>query len=220
MEVGRKVLLQLAKSAPCRLRDARELRPLNGRGGQRSRGTRLFQSVPARDAQCPRPPVKGLSQLRKRAGQSGGRRKRRARFAPQEVSSKPVNECNRDVTLIDSLALRSCPGDHLTSIRDNPHRHFAQIGVRSTCFASPKRGSRPLRTRTPPEANIFFPVDKQSAHYGGFNRVTSRRIVMKRITILIVILCTCWASGAWAQPRTVMQRMGRRVDISRCTRWS
>src|ERR1035441_10683700 len=92
MEVGRKVLLQLAKSAPCRLRDARELRPLNGRGGQRSRGKRLFQSVPAKDAQCPQPPVKGLSQLRKRAGQSGGRRKRRARFAPQEVSSKPVNE--------------------------------------------------------------------------------------------------------------------------------
>src|ERR1035441_5904988 len=79
MEVGRKVLLQLAKSAPCRLRDARELRPLNGRGGQRSRGKRLFQSVPAKDAQCPQPPVKGLSQLRKRAGQSGGRRKRRAR---------------------------------------------------------------------------------------------------------------------------------------------
>src|ERR1035437_536732 len=85
-------LLQLAKGEPFRLRDARELRPLNGRGGQRSRGKRLFQSVAAKDAPCPPPPVKGLSQLRKRAGQSGGRRKRRARFAPQEVSSKPVNE--------------------------------------------------------------------------------------------------------------------------------
>jgi hypothetical protein len=39
-----------------------------------------------------------LSPLRKRAGQSGGRRKRRARFAPQEVSSKPVSECKGDVT--------------------------------------------------------------------------------------------------------------------------
>ena len=96
MEVDRKVLLQLAKREPFRLRDTRELRLLNGRGGQRSRGKRLFQSVPAKDAPCPQPPVKGLSQLRKRAGQSGGRRKRRARFAPQEVSSKPVNECKRD----------------------------------------------------------------------------------------------------------------------------
>src|SRR5229473_1596400 len=75
MEVDRKVLLQLAHLEPFRLRDARELRLLNGRGGQRSRGKRLFQSVPAKDAQCPRPPVKGLSQLRKRAGQSGERRK-------------------------------------------------------------------------------------------------------------------------------------------------
>src|SRR5450759_6026223 len=92
MEVDRKVLLQLAKREPFRLRDARELRPLNGRGGQRSRGKRWFQSVPAKDAPCTQPPVKELSQLRKPAGQSGGRRKRRARFAPQEVSSKPVNE--------------------------------------------------------------------------------------------------------------------------------
>src|ERR1039458_10159360 len=77
MEVDRKVLLQLAKRAPFRLRDARELRPLNGRGGQRSRGKRLFQSVPAKDAPCPQPPVKGLSQLRKRAGQNGGKLRRR-----------------------------------------------------------------------------------------------------------------------------------------------
>src|ERR1035441_1676746 len=81
MGADRKPLLQLAKSEPFRLRDARQLPPLNGRGGQRSRGKRLFQSVPAKDAQCPRPPAKGLSQLRKRAGQSGGRHKRRPREA-------------------------------------------------------------------------------------------------------------------------------------------
>src|ERR1017187_8820624 len=92
MEVDRKVLLQLAKREPFRLRDARELRPLNGRGGQRSRGKRLFQSVPAKDAPCPQPPVKGLAQPRKRARQSGGRPKRRAARAPRKGSSKPVTK--------------------------------------------------------------------------------------------------------------------------------
>src|ERR1039457_3858618 len=77
MEVDRKVLLQLAKREPFRLRDARELRPLNGRGGQRSRGKRLFQSVSAKDARCQQPPVRGLLQPRNRAGQNGGSPKRR-----------------------------------------------------------------------------------------------------------------------------------------------
>jgi hypothetical protein len=54
----------------------KELRLLNGRGGQRSRGKRLFQSVPARDAQCYRLPARGLSQPRKRAGQSGAHKSR------------------------------------------------------------------------------------------------------------------------------------------------
>src|ERR1700687_4737434 len=62
---------QLAKREPFRLRGARELRLLNGRGGHRSKGKRLFQSAPARDAQCPRLPAKGLPQSRERAGQSG-----------------------------------------------------------------------------------------------------------------------------------------------------
>jgi hypothetical protein len=53
--------------------------PLNGLGGQRSGGKRLFQSLPAKDAGCHQPPVKGLSQPRKRVGQSGGRHKRRPR---------------------------------------------------------------------------------------------------------------------------------------------
>src|ERR1039457_1996675 len=73
-------LLQLAKGEPFRLRDARELRPLNGLGGQRLRGKRLFQSVPAKDARYPQPPARGLSLLRKRAVQNGGRPKRSPRF--------------------------------------------------------------------------------------------------------------------------------------------
>src|ERR1019366_101195 len=44
---------------------------------QRSRGTRLFQSPLIRYAQCPQPRVRGLSLLRKHAGRSGGRPKRR-----------------------------------------------------------------------------------------------------------------------------------------------
>src|ERR1019366_1931324 len=110
MGANRKLLLQLAKSEPFRLRDARELQPLNGRGGQRSRGKRLFLSVPAKGAQCPQPPVKGLSLLRKRAGQSGGRRKRRARFALQDVN-----------TILQQLPLRSFPRR-----RAKPHKTPAQ----------------------------------------------------------------------------------------------
>ena len=60
MEVDGKVLLQLAKREPFRLQGARELRPLNGRVGQRSRDKRLFQSVPAKDAPCPQPPRKRI----------------------------------------------------------------------------------------------------------------------------------------------------------------
>src|ERR1035441_3634765 len=89
MGADRKGLMQLAKSEPFRLRDARELRPLNGRGGQRSRG-KGFQPVPAKDAQCPQPPVRGLSLLRKRAGQNGGRPKRRPSLCisvPKDYSS-------------------------------------------------------------------------------------------------------------------------------------
>ena len=58
----------IRKSELFRWRGARELGPLSGRNGQRSRGKRLFQSVPARDAQSPRLPVEGLPQPRKRAG--------------------------------------------------------------------------------------------------------------------------------------------------------
>src|ERR1019366_4399091 len=83
-------LLQLAKGEPFRLRDAGELRPLNGLGGQRLRGKRLFQSVPAKDAKCHQPPVRGLSLLRKRAGQNGGKLRRRVSLCisvPKDYSS-------------------------------------------------------------------------------------------------------------------------------------
>src|ERR1700681_579523 len=86
---------QLARSELSRLRGARELRLLNGRGGQRSRGKRLFQSVPARDAQCPRRPAKGLPQPRKRAGQSGGRSKRTPRLAITYTQDRVASECRR-----------------------------------------------------------------------------------------------------------------------------
>src|ERR1700680_5141513 len=85
---------QRAKGELSRLRGARELRLLNGRGGQRSRGKRLFQSVPARDAQCPRLPAKGLSQPRKRAGQSG-EEKRRPRLPINCTHDPVVSECQR-----------------------------------------------------------------------------------------------------------------------------
>jgi hypothetical protein len=63
---------------------------LNGLGGQRSGGTRLFQSVAAEDALYRQPPAKGLSQPRKHAGQSGGRHTRRSRFAlPHIPMSQP-----------------------------------------------------------------------------------------------------------------------------------
>jgi metal-sulfur cluster biosynthetic enzyme len=48
-------------------------------------------STPTRSSVCPMA-REIVSQLRRRVGQSGGRRKRRARFAPQEVSKKPVIE--------------------------------------------------------------------------------------------------------------------------------
>jgi hypothetical protein len=77
----------LAKRELFRLRGARELRLLNGRGGQRSRDKRLFRSVPARE--CPPLRAEGLSQPRKRAGQNGGRPKNCLRFALPYAMSKP-----------------------------------------------------------------------------------------------------------------------------------
>ena len=53
----------------------------NGLGGQKARGERLFQSLPAKDTRCHQPPAKGLSQPRKCDGHGGGRNTRRLRQA-------------------------------------------------------------------------------------------------------------------------------------------
>ena len=50
--------------------------PLNGRDGERARGKRLFQSSPTRGAGYRLPHARGLSPLRKRDGQNGGRHTR------------------------------------------------------------------------------------------------------------------------------------------------
>src|ERR1039457_5534149 len=90
MGANRKLLLQLARSEPFRLRDARELRPRRGRDGQRLSGRRLFQSQPVQDARCRQPLAEELQQPRKHAGQSGGKRKRRVSLCisvPKDYSS-------------------------------------------------------------------------------------------------------------------------------------
>src|ERR1039458_10313648 len=88
---------QLAKSELFRLPGARELRLLNGGAGQRSRGQRLFQS-PAKDAQCPRLRVRGLSQPRKPAGQSG-EQKRRPSTKPAFARQRSNISTNRHLAL-------------------------------------------------------------------------------------------------------------------------
>src|SRR5260370_7153354 len=80
---------QLAKTELSRLRGARELPLLKERGGQRSRGKKLFQSVPTRDAQCPRLPAQGLPKSRKRAGQNVRRPKNYLRLQPPSAMSEP-----------------------------------------------------------------------------------------------------------------------------------
>src|ERR1039458_6555932 len=124
MEVDRKVLLQLAKREPFRLRDASELRPLNGRGGQRSRGKRLFQSVPAKGAQCPQQPVKGLLQLRKRVGQSGGRCRRRPRLPISFASEAQMSPNRRIAVTSASLRRHSIKKMFSTSALPGKLEHF------------------------------------------------------------------------------------------------
>jgi hypothetical protein len=109
---------QRAKSELSRLRGARELRLLNGRGGQESRGKRWFQSAPARDAQCHQLPVKGLSQLRKRAGQSG-EHKRRPRL-PINYTHDLVVSAVATFRQLSSVALRRNRGGLIISPGDDP----------------------------------------------------------------------------------------------------
>ena len=52
-------------------------RPPSGRGGQRARAKRLFQSLPTGGARCQRPPASGLSLPRNCVGRNGGRSTRK-----------------------------------------------------------------------------------------------------------------------------------------------
>ena len=67
----------------------RELLQRNGLDGQSSRGAKLFHSLPAR-GRCHQPPAEEWLRLREHAGQRGGKRRRRARFAKSASEHRRV----------------------------------------------------------------------------------------------------------------------------------
>jgi hypothetical protein len=126
---------QLAKNELFRPRGAGELRLLNESGGRRSRGKRLFQSVPARDAQCPPLPAEGLSQLRKRAGQSGEQKRRPSR--PINYAHDPiVNEMAILTTTMCSVQNRGSPSEPFTRAKRQVRVVVSRLRGRAVQLAS------------------------------------------------------------------------------------